>query len=285
MISQTAGGNRQLDEEEQEDCRPGDELRFSPRAHASHVKCAEDDARGTRPTTYWPIVVRSAFDRWWLEELRGDPAYESIVTPLLMEVLQPQPRSRYLDLGCGEGRVMRALIAAGARAHGVDLSLSLVLEVTGHAAVADVRALPLRSGVYDGALCVLTLEHVSDHSSVFREAARVTRPGGVFAMVLNHPVWTAPESTPITDSDGEVLWRPGEYFSTGYSVMTTDAGTVTFFHRTMSDLLNAAATAGWRLERMIELPHHEFTNQSGIPRLLACRWELERCAEENGVNP
>ena len=43
----------------------------------------------------------------------------------------------------------------------------------------------------------------------------------------------------------------------------------------MSVLLNGAADAGWSLEQMIERPHHEFYDQIGIPRLLACRWGLE----------
>ncbi len=69
----------------------------------------------------------------------------------------------------------------------------------------------------DGAYCVLTLEHVPDHATLFSELARVVRRGGVAALVINHPVWTAPGSTPVTDVDGEVLWRPGEYFSRGSS--------------------------------------------------------------------
>jgi hypothetical protein len=42
----------------------------------------------------------------------------------------------------------------------------------------------------------------------------------------------------------------------------------------MGALLISAADVGWSLERMIEQPHHEYQDQIGILRLLACRWRL-----------
>lgn len=208
---------------------------------------------------------------WWLDEIATDPAYAEVVTPLLLENLDPQPGRRYLDLGCGEGRVMRAVSAIGAVVHGVDLSHDLAARA-GSAFVARLPGIPVKDAAYDGVYAVLTLEHIEDHAAFFAESARVTKPGGSLAVVVNHPVWTAPDSTPITDTDGEVLWRPGSYFSTGYSEAPAGEATVIFHHRSMSELLNAAAAGGWSLRRMVELPHHEFEDQAGIPRLLACRW-------------
>lgn len=209
----------------------------------------------------------------WLSELGGDPAYETVVTPLLLEVLAPEAGERYLDLGCGEGRVMRALAERGVVAHGLDINLSLALRA-GRAFVADLPTIPIRDDAYDGVYSVLSLEHVADHVTIFAESARVTRQGGVMALVMNHPYWTAPESTPITDSDGEVLWRPGDYFGDGYSSIPLGDADIVFHHRSMAGLLNTAAASGWRLEHMVEQPHHEIGEQSGIPRLLGCRWRL-----------
>ncbi len=194
---------------------------------------------------------------------------------MLLDLLRPQAGNLYLDLGCGEGRVMRELEARGARVHGVDISESLVAR-TPLAVVSDVADLPFAASSYDGAFSVLTLEHVEDLKSFFDEAARVVISGGPLVVVVNHPAWTAPGSTPIEDSDGEVLWRPGEYFGTGSSEVPAGKASVTFHHRSMSELLNLAARAGWSLEAMAELPHHEITEQAGIPRLLACRWHLLR---------
>lgn len=210
---------------------------------------------------------------WWLFEISGDHAYEDVVTPLLLEVLQPIRGKTYADLGCGEGRVMRAVAKSGATVHGIDINHDLARHAA-PAAVADVGALPFRDDAYDGVYSALTLEHVADHVAFFTEAARVTNQGGVLAMVTNHPVWTAPDSTPISDADGEVLWRPGDYFSNGSSEVPAGESTIVFHHRSMADLLNAASDAGWSLEHMIEQPHHEFEDQAGIPRLLACRWRL-----------
>lgn len=208
---------------------------------------------------------------WWLSEVTTDPSYDTVVTPMLLDILAPDSGAIYLDLGCGEGRVMRALRARGARVHGIDLNVELVAHSVG-VAVAQLPAIPMRKGAYDGVYSVLTLEHIADHATFFLEALRVTKPGGVLALVINHPVWTAPDSTPITDDDSEVLWRPGDYFSRGTSEIPAGEATVIFHHRPMSDLLNAAANAGWNLERMVEQPHHEYGDQGGIPRLLGCRW-------------
>ena len=209
----------------------------------------------------------------WLAELEGDPAYDSLVTPLLLAALSPQPGRRYLDLGCGEGRVMRALEKRGAIAHGIDLNVDLARRA-GTALVARLPVIPIRRDAYDGVYSVLALEHIEDHPGLFEETARVTVPGGVMVIVMNHPYWTAPGSTPVTDTDGEVLWRPGEYLDGGSSSVPMGDDEVVFHHRSMSGLLNSAAEAGWSLEHMSEHAHHDIDEQSGIPRLLACRWRL-----------
>lgn len=219
------------------------------------------------------------FDAWWIDELGSDPAYETVVTPMLLDRLQPKSEALYLDLGAGEGRVMRAVGATGARVHGVDLNRTLarIALAFGPVVVGELPDLSfLRDRAYDGVYCVLTLEHIEDEVAFFAETARVTKPRGVLALVCNHPTWTAPKSTPITDDDGEVLWRPGEYFESGATLERAGDSTVTFHHRSTATLLTAAAEAGWSLERMTEAPHHEYWEQGGIPRLLACRWRRIR---------
>ena len=214
---------------------------------------------------------------WWLSEIEDDPAYEDVVTPLALRILEPASGNLYLDLGSGDGRVMRAIAASGASVHGLDLNPGLAGRASawGPTVVVELPDLgAIRPGSYDGACCVLVLEHIADHSKFFEEVAGVVREGGCLAIVMNHPFWTAPGSTPISDTDGEALWRPGEYFSDGSSDQPVGGTTVTFHHRSLGALMTAAAAAGWHLVRMEELPHHDLPGQEGIPRLLGARWRL-----------
>ena len=214
---------------------------------------------------------------WWLTEIADDPAYESVVNPMLIDVVQPEAGRTYLDLGCGEGRVMRVMRESGANEHGVELNLPLARRAveSGPVVIGRLPALGfLRDDSYDGAFCVLVLEHIEDEGRLLAEVARVVRPGGVLGLVMNHPYWTAPGAAPMTDLDGETLWRPGDYFSPGIILEPAGEREVLFHHRTTSAILEAAAAAGWSLERFVEAPHHELVEQQGIPRLLACRWRL-----------
>lgn len=228
----------------------------------------------------------SDLSTWWRSELGEDPAYEADVAPLVMELVGSVAGKCVIDIGCGEGRLMSTLVSAGAVAVGVDVSRDLLGSARMFGPVVRVR-LPflecVSDGVFDGAIVSLVLEHLEDEETFLREAGRIVRPGGRLALVINHPMFTAPDSAPIQEDD-EVLWRPGRYFDRGYTDEKAWDGTIRFHHRTMASLLNAAWVGGWNLERMVEMGvtesqisrHPALAQQRHIPRLLGVVWRRRR---------
>ncbi len=225
---------------------------------------------------------------WWLSEIRHDPIYDIDVLPLL-ERLVGRPAGTALDLGCGEGRVMRRIPG---RVVGCDVSLDL-LRLVGQDPVVQSE-LPdlgwLRPGVIDSAYMVLVVEHLPD-LEVFASVARVVRPGGSLVVVMNHPAFTADGAGPIVDpSDGEVLWRWGRYFEPAVACMATPGAEVTFYHRPLATILSAAAAAGWMLEELVETGFSAaaiaaepgYIGQEQMPRLLGARWMNTQGSRSSG---
>ena len=111
--------------------------------------------------------------------------------------------------------------------------------------------------------------------------ARVVRPGGSLVLVMNHPAFTPAAAGPIMDqSDGEILWRWGRYFEPAPVTMPAGDSEIVFHHRPLGDVLNAAAVAGWSLDRFIERGFSRaaidavpgYAGQEQMPRLLGVRW-------------
>ncbi len=102
--------------------------------------------------------------------------------------------SHVLDLGSGMGGVSRHLAHDfGATVHGVDLTPAFVdlarslTERTGLSgqvtfSQGSILALPFDDGSFDTALMVHVGMNIRDKDKVFEEAARVLRPGSVFAV-------------------------------------------------------------------------------------------------------
>lgn len=91
---------------------------------------------------------------------------------------------RVLDLGAGRGRVPE-MNFRGIAAHvtGVDLEPSVADNPYLDEAVildASSATLPLADASYDVVFTSNVLEHLEDPSTLFREVARVLKPGGVF---------------------------------------------------------------------------------------------------------
>ena len=218
---------------------------------------------------------------WWREEVAGDAAYRQQVLPLLLGLLDPQPGLTYLDAGCGDGRVMRAVGATGARVIGCDVNVELLQLARAEGPVVGCR-LPgldwIRPASLDGAYASLVIEHLVDLEPFFAGLARAVRPQGPLALVVNHPLFTAPDSGPVVDpTDGEMFWRWGTYLEDGFTEEPAGESQITFYHRPLATLLNAAADAGWALERTVERAAettHDplLASQEHIPRLLGLRW-------------
>lgn len=220
---------------------------------------------------------------WWVEELAGDPAYLEEIEPLVMDLLRPREGSTYLDVGCGEGRLMAALVAMRSRPVGVDVGREVAELASRHGPVVRARLPGLQcfgDASFDGCVVSLVLEHIEEHDTLLAEMARVTAPGGVLALVMNHPLYTAPESAPIEEPDGEVLWRPGRYFERGWTDEPAGEGTVRFHHRPLGDVLTAASAEGWDLQELRESGvsdaqvrrHPPLARQRHIPRILGARF-------------
>jgi SAM-dependent methyltransferase len=140
-----------------------------------------------------PDLVRSAEQAQWdgqaarYDEGRlRDPVYMAGVEAAA-GALAPRPGQFVLDAACGTGLTTRAYARPGLRVVAVDLSLASLarLQAAGlpgvHPVRADLGALPLPSGAFDGVLCANALQHVPGQGlrrACVRELARVARPGG-----------------------------------------------------------------------------------------------------------
>lgn len=86
----------------------------------------------------------------------------------------PQPDSRALDLGCGDGIDRPLLERAGYRWYGIDYYDERA------PVLADAHALPFQGGTFDLLFSVATLECLQYPNLAVQEAVRVLRPGGRF---------------------------------------------------------------------------------------------------------
>jgi len=123
----------------------------------------------------------------------------------LLELL-PDPGAMTVDLGCGEGRFARELMARGHHVVGVDASFTLAHLAATHAdatvtAVGDLTSLPVRDGVADSAVACMSLQDVDDLHRSVREAARVLAPNGRLTLAIVHPINSAGRFTDDAATD------------------------------------------------------------------------------------
>jgi SAM-dependent methyltransferase len=125
------------------------------------------------------------------EALHADARHERVSPPLLgskirndmlRRFLQPSPRDRVIDLGCGSGRALLWNRDWGAEAVGVDIAPFFSEDARRGVdlLLGDLRRLPFADGTFTRAYSLDVLEHLSPEAlgGMLAEANRVLAPGG-----------------------------------------------------------------------------------------------------------
>jgi SAM-dependent methyltransferase len=110
-----------------------------------------------------------------------------------------------IDVGCGDGALVKRLRAAGADALGLDLEVerARAADPDGRYVEGSGEALPLDDASVDVAILMRSLHHIPDPDAALRELRRVVRDAVYVAEPLPHGEYF--ELMRIVDDETEVL--------------------------------------------------------------------------------
>jgi SAM-dependent methyltransferase len=111
----------------------------------------------------------------------------------VFDAILPSPHGLTLEVGCGEGRVTRDLVARGHDVVALDPAPTLVRaaaeeDPVRRYAIADGLCLPFPEDRFGVVVTYNVLQNVADLPGAVQEMSRVLRPGGALCVCVVHPV-------------------------------------------------------------------------------------------------
>src|SRR6478735_10874484 len=157
----------------------------------------------------------------WAEGYDDDLTSWSYQAPTVVAeaIVSRHPAGSALDVGCGTGLVGRALRARGFAGQilGLDISqasLEIAQQCGAYDSVAHAdlqQPLPLDDDSVDALVCVGVMTYLPEVEAVWREFARVVRPGGVLVTTQRDDLWDARNCQSVVDRlTAEGTWTPLE---------------------------------------------------------------------------
>jgi len=217
-----------------------------------------NDSSESRPADAGAEIAR-AYDRW----ARTYDTDANTTRDLDAEVLRRSSLAidgcDLLELGCGTGKNTGWLAERAKRVIGMDFSPGM-LEVARRRVPLDRVTLvqhdvrerwPIDDSSMDVIVGNLILEHLADVGPIFRQAARVLKPGGMMYSCELHPYrQLRGGQAHFTDEwSGEVVFAPA-------------------FQHTIAEYVNAAVASGLTIQRLDEWTETGASSPA-IPRLLS----------------
>jgi ubiquinone/menaquinone biosynthesis C-methylase UbiE len=172
---------------------------------------------------------------------------------------------RILEVGCGGGQNSIALARWGATCVGIDPSVQQLAHAR---RLADEHGLPVKfaNGIaedlgdfrdesFDLVLSSYAFDYVADLGRAFREAWRVLEPGGLFVFCQSHPWFQAVGWYLAGDPDAPEIgnyaaWPAVEEWEWEFGDGTSSL--MRGYLRSLAQIVNELAEAGFWLERMVE---------------------------------
>lgn len=171
-------------------------------------------------------------------------------------------RRKVLDLGCGYGWHCKYAVEQGAESVlGIDLSERMISEAEKKNGderityrVCGLEDYEYPEGVYDCVISNLALHYIEDLDAVYRKTYRTLKPGGIFLINIEHPVFTAGINEDwVYDEDGKPkYWALDDYYYPGERMTLFLGERVKKYHHTLTQILMGLLNAGFVLEAVEE---------------------------------
>jgi ubiquinone/menaquinone biosynthesis C-methylase UbiE len=167
-----------------------------PRASTHHPWSSEEvnmsDNGKTTGAANGALWGARAADWSAIQEGQCRPVYEAVLNRLKVG-----PGMAYLDAGCGAGMAAQMARERGAEVSGLDaaeplLAIARERVPAGKFIAGDLEELPLADATFDVVTGFNSFQYAGDPIAALAEARRVTKPGGVVAIVT----WGPPEGMP-----------------------------------------------------------------------------------------
>jgi len=221
----------------------------------------------------------------WYDRLVGDDGsdyHRNVVLPAAIEMLQPRPQHRVLDLCCGQGVFCRRMADLGvAQVVGIDTSEAMIRAAQARSTApnlkyiqADARNLgPLADGSFDLAACLMSVHDLDNIDALFVNLAAALKPGGQAVIVMMHPCFRIPrQSSWGWDEKFKIQYRRLDRYASELAIpIATHPGSdpsqhTAYFHRPLATYLAALGKAGLAVTDCRELLSHRQSEPGGRSR-------------------
>ncbi len=226
------------------------------------------------------MSTNDATIKWYNKNAQGyaahvrdasDSVYHAYYEKPAMYALIPSLKGKsVLSLGCGSGEDTKYLKKRGAaRSVGIDISKGLIdiarqSHPTCEFSVMDMEQLTFSKESFDFAYSSLAIHYIEDWTRVFKKVFTILKPGSRFLFSCGHPVYSALALTSsrrnialrqlaiIRDEKNNTAEIVGDYLTRKKINDAFGRNTVTVWHKSISEIIGEATSAGFLVEKCIE---------------------------------
>lgn len=194
----------------------------------------------------------------WAVHVERDVLRLHLLDPIYREWLSEKPIGKCVDIGCGEGRLIRLVRELGGESVGVEPFSEMAEYARSKTPGAEIveafaEDLPFADETFDTVLCCLVLLDVPDYSAAIQEFARILKPGGRVLVANLHPIITNTLESWTRNSDGKVVSYPVESYTFENGGRARWSGIdVVNYHRPLGAYVSAFLGAGLTLTKFVE---------------------------------